>query len=489
MVSTELWPLAKVGGLADMVSSLARTLRDLGQDVRCALPSYSGVRDRLPPTSREIRSTDVRLQTRSGRTLARIDRFGSDDLPAPVLLVSHPLFERHGIYDDPVTRVGYPDNGLRWAVFGRALHAVLGKDGWMPQIVHAHDHQSALLPALLRWSPGRASADRGPRPASVFTIHNLGYQGIEKPCWVVDAGLPPSLHYPAGPLEFHGKVNLMKMGIEAADRLTTVSPRYAEEIRTSNEFGAGLEGVLEANASKLTGILNGIDTRVWDPAIDPHLPFRYTRNSIANKARNRAALRQELGLAEPSLPEPLIGMVSRLATQKGFDLLLPVLDEILGDGIQIAILGSGEERFERALAEIAARHPGSMALRTGHEEGLAHRIEGGADMFLMPSRYEPCGLNQMYSLRYGTVPLVRAVGGLSDTVVDLDEAPDRANGFVFRAYEPAEVLKTVRRAARAFKDRRCWRDLVLRGMDADFSWESSARRYLEVYERALEDRK
>ncbi len=486
MVTAELWPLAKVGGLADMVGSLAGALGRAGHDVRCAIPRYHDLVERIPPGLRETGSREVSFVVRHGRVSARVSRIEGDGLPSPVDLVAHDTFDRPGVYTDPATRRPYEDNGLRWAIFCRAAHAALGADGWVPDVVHAHDHQTALVPALLRWTRTPQGLPR--RPAAVFTIHNLGYQGIEPLAWAELSGLPRGLENAAGPIEFHGQVNLMKMGLVAADRLTTVSPRYAEEIRTSAEFGAGLEGVLAGRADRLAGILNGIDGSVWDPRTDPHLPFRYGPTTLAAKAKVSAALRKELGLDEPEPRAPLVGMVTRLASQKGIDILLPVLDRILDDGVQIVVLGSGEEAYERSLGEAARRRPGRMAFRTGHEEELAHRIEGGADMFLMPSRYEPCGLNQMYSLRYGTVPVVRAVGGLADTVVDLDEEPERANGFVFRAYEPAEVLKTVRRAARIWRDRNLWRSLVLRGMAADFSWERSAGRYAEVYGQALSDR-
>jgi starch synthase len=407
-------------------------------------------------------------------------------LPAPVLLVSHESFDRPGIYVDPKTGASYPDDASRWTLFCRALHGFFRGDGWTPDVVHLHDHQTSLLGALIRWAPTAPARPR--RSATVFTIHNLGYQGIEPLRWARDSGLPPGIERVGGPLEFHGRANLMKLGIESADWLTTVSPRYAVEITEQPEFGCGLEGVLSDNRARLTGILNGIDTTTWDPAVDPHLPFRYTRDTIGIKAKNKAALRAELGLATPDSEVPLAGMVSRLATQKGFDLLLPILPAILEEGVQVAILGSGEARIESALRAVAATHLGRMVFRSGHDEKLAHRIEGGADMFLMPSRYEPCGLNQMYSLRYGTVPVVRSVGGLADTVVDLEEDPGRANGFAFRVWEPAELLGTVRRAVRAWRDPALWDRLRARGMDSDFSWRVSAHKYAEVFARAMSER-
>jgi starch synthase len=480
MVSSEVWPHAKVGGLADAVGSLSGCLASMGHDVRCAVPMYRSLRRALPEGARESWRRAVPLAGKVDRGEAELVLVNGAG-PYPLVLVDHPVFRRDGIYDDPSTRAGYPDNEVRWALFCRALHGGLGRDGWTPEVIHAHDHQAATLLALLRWGtvPGV--------PALVYTIHNLGYQGIADPSWMDDSGLPAALFGPMGPLEFHGRVNLMKAGIEAADRLTTVSPSYAGEI-LGPEQGCGLEGVLSGRSSRLSGILNGIDTATWNPEGDPHIARNYSARNRKAKNENRAALREELGLDTPDEDIPIVGMISRLTSQKGIDLLIGILDRMIGAGVQVAILGSGEERFETALREIAFRHGGSMALRIGFDEALAHRIEAGSDIYLMPSRYEPCGLNQMYSLRYGTVPVVRAVGGLADTVFDPDEHPDRANGFVFRMWHSMELFKTVMRAAGAWKQRRFWGKLMGRGMAADFSWEGSANHYLEVYRRAAEDR-
>ena len=485
MVSTELWPLAKVGGLADMVGSLSKSLRTEGHDVRCALPAYRAVASALPRGARVSSEGSVTLGVAGQRTRVDLRLVEGDELPAPLWLVDHPLLAREGIYDDPATRHGYADNGLRWALFCRAVHAALGASDWKPEIVHGHDHQAAPLLGLLRFTPLPSGLER--RPGTVFTLHNVGYQGIQPTSWIAASGLPESLHYPTGPLEFHGNVNLMKIGIHAADRITTVSPRYALEISSGEEFGRGLQDDLMARRDRLTGILNGIDAELWDPATDPHVRFRFSADRPANKAKNRSALRDELGLANPEAPAPLLGMITRLTQQKGVDLALPVMEALLKAGIQAVVLGSGEERYETALRAAAERHPGRFAARIGFDEPLAHRIEAGADIFLMPSRYEPCGLNQMYSLRYGTVPVVRAVGGLADTVSDLDEYPERANGFVFRLWEQVELFKAVHRAARAWRERGLWKGLMRRGMTADFSWAKPAREYLRVYESALSE--
>ena len=485
MVASELLPFAKVGGLGDVVASLSTALGAMGHDVRCALPAYARLDETLPASARVTAERSISLTFSGGPTRVGLRWLESDDLPAPLLLVDHELFRREGIYDDPATRLGYPDNGLRWALFCRAVHASLGLDGWSPDVVHGHDHQAGPLMGLLRWA-GRPAALRR-TPATVFTIHNVGYQGVEPPSWISESGLPASLHFPLGPLEYHAKVNLMKIGIRAADRITTVSPRYAGEIRSDAEFGMGLEDDLALRANRLTGILNGIDTDAWDPRKDPHLRYPYSADELVGKSRNRAALREEMGLQTSTAPAPLLAMVTRLAVQKGLDLMLPLMEAILNTGMQIVILGSGDERYEIELQELAERRSGRMAVRIGFDESLAHRIEAGADIFAMPSRYEPCGLNQMYSLRYGTVPVVRAVGGLADTVVDLDENPERANGFVFRMWEQVELFKAIHRAGRAWRNRKLWRELMHRGMTTDFSWERSARAYTHTYDQALSD--
>jgi len=482
MASAELHPVAKAGGLADMVGSLSRALRAGGADVRCALPGYRLVRGALPPEIREAGVQEVPLQMWGHVERARVRHLEGPTLPAPLLLVEHPVFDREGIYDDPATREGYRDNGYRWALFCRAVHGCLGRDGWIPDVVHAHDQQGAPLAALFRWAPLPSGLTR--RPGVVFTIHNVEYQGVEEPSWMAQSGLPTELFRPLSPVEYHGKVNLLKMGIQAADRVSTVSPRYAQEIRTP-EFGAGLHQVLAACGDRLHGILNGIDTHTWDPAVDPHLAVRYTPESFPDKAYNRQRLIEELGLLPPAEGRPLLGWVGRLTSQKGVDLLLGALDELLRGGVSMVLLGSGEGRYERALEEAARRQGGRLSVRLRFDEGLAHRIEGGVDVFLMPSRYEPCGLNQMYSLRYGTVPVVREVGGLADTVRDADRDPAGGNGFTFGPYHPSALLEAARRAIAAYGEPDRWRALARRGMDEDFSWERSARAYQELYRETL----
>jgi starch synthase len=395
---------------------------------------------------------------------------------ATFYLVEHErLFgSRRGLYGEGGR--DYGDNAERFAFLTRAALAIPGATRLRPRIVHLNDWQTGLGPYLLAHEHADDPALAGAR--TVFTIHNLAYQGVFPKEVIPHLGLPWSAFRPDA-LEFYDRLSFMKAALVGADALTTVSPTYAREI-LEPEGGAGLDPVLRHRRDRLTGILNGIDAGEWDPATDPHLPARYSARSLAGKARCKAALQRELGLAErPDVP--LLTMVSRLAEQKGVDLVAAALPELLARDVQLAILGSGDPAYEQALAAAARERPGRMAVRIGFDEALAHRLEAGGDAFLMPSRFEPCGLNQMYSLRYGTVPVVRAVGGLDDTVEDYD-GWNRGTGFKFRDYAPAALLLAVRRALDAHRDKKAWRGLVTRGMAQDFSWDRSAERYEALYE-------
>jgi starch synthase len=477
-VASEAHPLIKTGGLGDVGGSLPPALAALGCDVRVLLPAY---RDAV---------------ARAGKLTAKA-RLELPGIANPVTLLEGtlpgtrvrtwlvdfpPAFDRPG---DPYHNAyGHPwhDNAARFALLGRvAAWLALGRAPlrWQPQILHCHDWQTGLAPALLAREPRR--------PATIFTIHNLAYQGLFPRDTFAALDLPQTF-WTHEALEFHGNLSFIKGGLAFADWLTTVSPTYAREIQTP-AFGHGLDGLLRHRARRLRGILNGIDDRTWNPARDPRLVKPYSVRRFRDKAANKRALQQELGW--PPQPDiPLIGMVGRMVHQKGLDLVLEALPRLLELPLQLVILGQGEGRFEQALRKQAARHGERIAVRIGYDERLAHRIEAGADIFLMPSRFEPCGLNQLYSLRYGTVPIVRRVGGLADTVVDATPynlKAGKATGIVFERPEMKALHAAVRRALALYRDPRRWRALALTGMRRDFSWRHSAREYLALYKTVLKD--
>lgn len=465
-VASEVAPWSKTGGLGDVAGALPRALAARGHAVAVVSPRYGSIDPRAHGLVRKERALRVRGEP--------VSVWVAEGSPAVHLVEHERLFgARPGLYGDG-TR-DYPDNAERFAFLSRAALALPGALGLRARVVHANDWQTGLVPWLLHHEHAQDPALAGAR--SVFTIHNLAYQGTFPKPVVPHLGLPwDVLRLEA--MEFHDQLSFMKAGLVFADALTTVSPTYAREILTP-DGGMGLDAVLRQRRESLHGILNGIDVTEWDPATDPHLPAHFTARALAGKARCKAALQRELAL--PARADvPLLGMVTRLVAQKGIDLVVAILPELLSRDVQLAVLGSGDRAFEEAFARAAREHPDRIAARIGFDEGLAHRIEGGADAFLMPSRFEPCGLNQMYSLRYGTVPVVRGVGGLEDTVEDYD-GWNRGTGFKFREYSPAALLLATRRALDAYRDRRAWRGLVERGMAQDFSWERSAASYEALY--------
>jgi len=477
--ASEAAPLVKTGGLGDVAGSLPLALRAAGCDIRVILPAY-------------------RTALKGAGTLTPVatfdlGAFGSARLLQGVFPGSHltlwlvdapQLFDRDGgPYSDPSGQ-DWPDNAERFAVFARVVSAISRSEvkvGWHPDVVHCNDWQTGLVPALL--------SHHRDRPATVFTIHNLAYQGLF-PAATYDRlrhqiGLPDGL-FTMHALEFHGRLSFMKGGLAFADMLSTVSPTYADEICEAR-LGYGLEGLLNFRRARLRGILNGMDTALWDPRKDPFLPAHFSAHDLRGKAENKRAVQQHFGLEiDPSVP--LMGMVGRLVEQKGGDLVLDVLPRLAQHHrFQLAALGTGDARIEKAFHEAARQLPRRVGVEVGFSEQLAHLIEGGADIFLMPSRFEPCGLNQMYSLRYGTVPVVHRTGGLADTVVDASPVnlnSDQATGFVFDSPTPEALEHALERALALFRDRARWQRIMQRGMREDFSWARSARAYCRLYEEA-----
>jgi starch synthase len=476
--ASEAHPLIKTGGLGDVAGSLPRALLNAGDDVRLVLPAYRALLDKAKSV-RTLVETSV-----SGKNIRLLQTIlpGSRvkvwliDCPDYFNRPGNPYHDEHG---EP-----WSDNAQRYALFCRAI-VMLANDqfglSWQPDVVHLNDWQTGLVPALL--------AIQKVRPATVFTIHNLAYQGLFDYATFTSLDLPTE-HWHFERLEFHGKFSFIKGGLVFADRISTVSPTYAEEIQTQ-EFGCGLEGLLQHRKAYLSGILNGIDVKEWNPGTDPYLEQNYNRTRLQARHSNKQALQQEFGLkrSDDSL---LMGLVSRLVYQKGVDMLVDVMPQLMRHDLQLVLLGSGETGYETAFEELALTYPGRIGVRIGYDEGLAHRIEAGSDIFLMPSRFEPCGLNQMYSQRYGTLPIVTPVGGLADTVVDTTpeslEAKS-ATGFVARAVSSEDLLATVGRALETFQQPAVWQQLQRNAMSQDFSWQHSAEQYRGLYENALAQQK
>jgi starch synthase len=454
-VTPECAPMTKTGGLGDVSEALPAALREAGVDAMTLLPGYPPVLDHVGRAHEALRVTLLGFECR----LVRADPFIVVDCPA--------LYQREGgPYQGPDGH-DWDDNALRFGVLSRAAALLGGARSpldWRPAIVHCHDWPAGLAPVYLREEPKRA--------ASVMTIHNLAFQGNYDAQLLARLELPASAFTIDG-LEFYGRLSFLKGGIASADAVTTVSPTYAREIQTP-EFGHGMDGLLRHRRDVLSGILNGINTRIWDPWNDVRIAQRYDARTLERKAANKAALQRRLNL-EPRERVPLVGVVSRLTLQKGADLLAAAADALAALPAQLAVVGQGERTLEQALAAAAARHPGRIGVQVVFDEDLAHAIEAGADLFVMPSRFEPCGLNQMYSQRYGTPPVVRATGGLVDTV------QDGVTGFFFERAERDALLEALRRALAAYAEPARWLDLQRAGMERDFSWSAAARRYADLY--------
>lgn len=487
-VASECYPYMKTGGLADVAASLPPALRDLGVDVRLLIPGYPGVLNRLQVmrTVRELHGLPGLPDGAGARLLASL---GEDDLTVYALDVPA-FFARDGNpYLGPDGR-DWPDNHLRFAALCRtaALIGLQGDgDGWVPDIIHGHDWQAGLVPAYLRHAGW--AYDGKPRPPTVFTIHNLAFQGLFPAETLAPLGLPAESFTPEG-LEFYGKVGFMKAGLIYADRLTTVSPTYAREIQ-GTAMGFGLDGVLRRRANVLTGILNGIDLRHWDPASDRFIAERYDAGRLDRRAVNKADLQRAFGL-EIRPDAPLFGVVSRLTDQKGIDLIVQALPRLMALGGQLAVLGTGSAELEQALTDATSDHRGRVGLHLAYDEGLSHRVQAGADILMVPSRFEPCGLTQMYALRYGTLPLVTPVGGLADTVTDVDEgtlAAGTATGFVCGSVDLPGLLRAIDRSVALYRRPALWQQVQRAAMARDVGWDMSAQEYNGLYQDLLVDSK
>ncbi|MBU3696894.1 glycogen synthase GlgA [Dechloromonas sp.] len=472
--TSEMAPWVKTGGLGDVAAALPAALRRAGHDIRVLMPYYPAlaavfpdatVVAEIPQLARHLPAARLRLAVVDELPLLLID------CPALYARPGNPYLDAHG-HD-------WPDNVWRFGLLSRVA-ALLGQVGnpygWQADVVHANDWQTALAPAWLHYEGGAAS---------VVTVHNIAFQGCFGHDSLAGLGLPEHAWRFDG-VEYHGTLSFLKAGLQLASQISTVSPTYAREIQDEH-FGYGLAPLLRHRAGALRGILNGVDTDIWNPADDPALAAPYAANRLAAKRTNKAALQAAMGL-RPDDDRPLFGVISRLTQQKGLDLLLTIADGLPHLPAQLVVLGSGDKAMEAGYRELAVRYPGEIAVRIGFDEELAHRIEAGADCFVMPSRFEPCGLNQMYSLRYGTPPIVRATGGLADTVVDVNDetlADKTANGFVLDSDTPHALWVAMMRVAEAWQDRRLWQRIQKNGMRRDFSWKHAAADYLTLYRDAL----
>ncbi|HWF44487.1 MAG TPA: glycogen synthase GlgA [Candidatus Kapabacteria bacterium] len=485
-LSSEVFPFAKTGGLADVSAALPQELRMLGHDVRAMMPKYGFIGEkrqnihlinRLQGMEFQIGNKLVVMNAKSSAILTPRTRIQM------YLLESEDYYERPGLYIDPATGKDYPDNDERFLAYALAAFDLCKRLLWKPDIIHCNDWQSGLVPALLK-----SVYKDDPfftQTKTVFTIHNLAYQGNFPASTFPKLGLPQDFFTPEG-IEFHGNVSYMKAGIAYADAITTVSETYAQEIRTK-EFGAGMEGILTKRKRDLYGVLNGIDVSIWDPQKDSNVIKPFSVENLAGKEECKRDLCLSMGIPYEE-GRPLLGMIARLSDQKGLDLLASIMDNIIKDGAQFVLLGSGDKKYEELFSKLQKKYPDRIGVYLGFHDNLAHKIEAGSDIFLMPSEYEPCGLNQMYSMHYGTVPVVRKTGGLADTVIDIEAATRRtgATGFTFEKYDAKAFWKALDRALQTYRNSKdLWKQLQINGMKKDFSWDRSAVKYAEIYEKVL----
>lgn len=477
-VSSEVEPFAKTGGLADVSGTLPQVIKDQGHEIRIIMPRYGSISERKFKLHDVIRLKDIEVPIGKEKKNANVNSSFIANVKSKVqvyFLANKELYERAGIYVSPDSKKDYVDNDVRFIFFCRGVLETLKRLGWQPDIIHCNDWQTGLIPAYIKTMYNHDPFFKNVK--TVFTIHNLAYQGTFPAASFAKTGLPEAEFGKEG-VEFYGKLNFMKAGLVYADVITTVSEKYAEEICSTEEFGCGLEGVLQKRKSHLHGIINGIDYSIWNPETDELIVKRYDLRTLEGKQENKKELLAKFGLAYKE-NVPLVGIISRLVDQKGLDLIKEIADDFMKLDVQFVMLAAGEKRYQDYFESLHKKYAAKMGLFIGYNDELAHLIEAGCDMYLMPSRYEPCGLNQLYSLKYGTVPIVRATGGLDDTIHDVESG--NGNGFKFKKYDAKELFKTIQRALKMYHDAAAWKKIMKNGMQQDFSWESSAKKYTNLY--------
>ncbi len=474
--SSEVTPFAKTGGLADVSCSLPQALEALGHEMVLVMPLYRSVKEGKHDLRKQEKSLSVPFRGQSLETQVFAAKTGEN---IPIYFIQREeFFDRSGLYG--TSQGDYFDNPERFIFFSRSVLELVHSLGFQPDIIHCHDWQTGLIPAYFKSLYAQNPSLQKAR--TVFTIHNLAYQGVFPREIMAFSDLPSELFSMRG-LEYYGKMNFMKGGIVFSDVITTVSGKYAKEIQTP-EYGYGMEGVLGERSVDIYGILNGVDYTSWNPRTDPHIASNYDVRDLSGKKKCKEELIEIFKLNGPD-ERPIIGVISRLADQKGFDILAEALDHLMKLGLYLVILGTGDARYEKQFTVLGKKYPDRLGVKIAFDNVLAHKIEAGSDMFLMPSKYEPCGLNQMYSLKYGTIPVVRATGGLEDTIKEFDPEGQKGNGFKFKAYSSSELIKAVKRAIYIYKNKLLWKKLMANAMNEDFSWGKSAQKYEEIYKKAL----
>jgi starch synthase len=481
-ISSEIVPFAKTGGLADVAGALPKALAKMGNSVKVFMPLYSTI----DVAKHGISSHKSGLQLELAGQKETFDlfhcRLAESECDFYFIKIDK-YYDRKGLYGSPETGKDWPDNDLRFAAFARATLESIMALGFKPDIINCNDWQSGLIPAYIKCQ--NYGLGYFEKTATLLTIHNIGYQGLFPPETFAKLGIEAKWFYPTSGFEYYDQISFLKAGLTYSDILNTVSERYAKEIQSSPDYGYGMEGILTGRSQDLFGVVNGIDYNIWNPATDSLIAANFTPEKLDGKAKNKTVLRRLINLPSVRRDIPLVGMISRMANQKGFDIIAEAAEQIFEMDIQMVVLGTGDKVYEELFASLATKYPKKLAISMKFDDQLAHQIEAGSDMFLMPSRYEPCGLNQLYSLKYGTVPIVRETGGLADTIENCNPGKHTGTGFVFKNYDSKELLNTIKFAVEVYKNKTAWTKLVIRGMQKDFSWDNSAGKYIQLYEKAL----